>query len=159
MSDRIYKQSLSVGLIIALTKMGEAVYRFGRNDIHIPDDIDLSDMTDKEKCNFHGNYSKLRFFALIAKVMDGDRHIAGHWLLTHRGALFLRNKISIPKSVFTLDNHIVQRGEIYGETGLIKEVFIKDIWREYNGEKWQQFFPWESREPVEHRQLTMSLNL
>jgi hypothetical protein len=150
MSDRIFKHNLSVGLIIILTKFGDEVYRREKNKVHVQRDLSLSNTE-------FGNYQKLRYWGLIAKWKNAEGiHEQGWWLLTHRGALFLRNKISVPKSVFTQDNHIVQRGEIYGETGLIKEVKISDIWHEYAGEKWQQFFPWERTEPERPKQLTMA---
>jgi hypothetical protein len=150
MSDRIYKQSLSVGLVITLTKFGEAVYQKRENKVHVQQDLRLSNSE-------FGNYQKLRYWGLIVKWENVEGiHEQGWWILTHRGALFLRNQISIPKAVFTRDNHIVQRGEIFEDTGLIKEVFIKDIWREYSGEKWQQFFPWEPAELIVKKQLTMA---
>lgn len=140
MSDRIFKHSLSLGLIIVLTKIGEAVKYKGDNKIHMQGDLAL---TNTE----FGNYQKLRYWGLIAKYKDENgHHEKGFWLLTRNGALFLKNQLSIHKSIKTQDNHVIERD--------IEEIKISDIWKDYHQEKWQEYF---EGSPIEQKQLVMSL--
>lgn len=142
MSDRIYKHSLSVGLVIILTKVGEAIYLKGENKVHMQRDLSLSNTE-------FANYQKLRLFGLIAHYRENGEIQRGWWLITDRGTLFLRNKMPVHSWVQTKDNELVARSP--------EMKFIKDIWQDYHAEKWQQFFPWESREVEMPKQLVMSL--
>lgn len=126
--DRIWKHTITPGLCGILCKVGEAVYLKGVNKIHMQKDLSLSNTE-------FANYSKLRLFGLLAHYRENGEIQRGYWLLTHNGALFLRNKLAINKTVHSLNNELVERS--------IEEVRISDIWKDYTGEKWQQFFPWE----------------
>jgi hypothetical protein len=142
-SDRIWTHHLSVGLVIVLTKVGEAVISRQENKVHIQRDLRLSNTE-------FGNFQKLRYWGLIAKYKnEGGHHLKGYWLLTHRGALFLRNKISVHKWVKTLDNELVERS--------VEEVFIKDIWHDYTSDKWQNLWLGEKVEIEAPKQLVMGL--
>lgn len=52
--------------------------------------------------------SILRFHALIAKKLDSKGHQnRRQWVITHRGAQFLRNQMDIPLKVKTYQNRVV----------------------------------------------------
>lgn len=56
----------------------------------------------------HTVTSKLRYHGLIAKAKDEDgNHLRNTWLITRRGAAFLRNKESIPRKVKVYKNQVV----------------------------------------------------
>lgn len=55
----------------------------------------------------YGNFQKLRFHALIAKYKKDGRWVRGTWLLTKRGAEFLKGKVEIPAKVQTFRNKVV----------------------------------------------------
>ncbi len=72
----------------------------------------------------YGNFQKLRFHGLIAKFKedDGSGNLVwrrGHWLITRRGAAFLRGDEDIPSKVQTFRNRVVDR-----DTRLVN---IKDV--------------------------------
>lgn len=150
--DTTYKHSLTPGLIVILTKFGEAVARNGRNKVHLQWDMkgDL-ELTKSE----YNNAQKLRYFGLIAHYKnDMGMREAGYWLLTRNGAKFLKNQLPIPRTVSTLNNTVVERD--------IALVFISNIWAEYklHGEKFQSLWLGEAVERTEEaKQLTMAMNL
>lgn len=51
--------------------------------------------------------TQLRFHALIAKYRINGRQKQATWLLTKRGAQFLKGKINVPKYVYTQNNEVV----------------------------------------------------
>lgn len=59
----------------------------------------------------YGNLQKLRFHALIAKYRPEGKEIRGTWVITRRGALFLKGKISVPDRVQTYRNAVVAHGD------------------------------------------------
>lgn len=105
-SMMIHKQTLSKGLVKSLIKLKQAVFKFNRNSIHL-DEIGLNQ-------NQFNNFQKLRYFGLVAKYQDPDtkKNVAGYWLLTKRGNLFLKNELAVPCSVYTFRNKIVDRDKI-----------------------------------------------
>lgn len=106
-----YDVSVSEGIIRALIKFRQAVGIKQENSIHL-----LNDMTGTIKLTPHewNNFSRLRFHALVAKTGD-----SGFWLLTHRGAQFLRGEVDIPKKVQVFNNRVVSHSQ--------DRVFIKDV--------------------------------
>lgn len=54
------------------------------------------------------NFQKLRYWDLIEKVYDKNTRIEGSWNITHKGILFLYNKIKVPKQVVTYRNKRVR---------------------------------------------------
>ena len=60
----------------------------------------------------YGNFQKLRFHGLIAKWKEADEAgikawRRGHWLITKRGAAFLRGEEDVPYKVQTFRNRVV----------------------------------------------------
>jgi len=150
MSDKIFKHSLTPGLIIVLTKFGEAVAAKRENKVHILRDLYFG----PNDYSFKANAQKLRLFGLIAHYRNSDGYFeSGYWLLTSRGAKFLRNKLPINRTVSTLNNSVVSRD--------IALVFISDVWKEYrlHGEKFQGLWLGELTEAAVEPQLTLSLNI
>jgi hypothetical protein len=101
--------AITAGMVSALAKMYAHVIRTGKNDVNPRKDMDRTEneLTKDED----GNWTKLRFHALIAKVKENGQHKRGRWLITRRGAQFLRGEIQIPARVWTFRNHIVERSE------------------------------------------------
>ena len=66
---------------------------------------------DKKDLNLshseYGNFQKLRFHGLIAKYKEDGVWKKGQWLITRRGAQFLKGQISVPKRVQTFRNKVV----------------------------------------------------
>ncbi|MBU1864283.1 MAG: hypothetical protein KKH94_11510 [Candidatus Omnitrophica bacterium] len=136
MSERIYKHSLTPGLVEALTKFGEVVALRHENKVHL-----LRDLRSKEEDNFslRTNAQKLRYFGLIAHYKNAlGFYEKGYWLLTKNGAKFLKNKLPIHRTVSTLNNEVIARD--------IAQVFISDVWEEYrlHKEKFQGLWLGES---------------
>ena len=106
-----YWHRITPGLVSALVKFYVAICNKGENDIHL-----LREMTGEQKLEPHewNNWTKLRFHGLVAKT---DR--SGYWLLTHRGAEFLKGRLAIPVEVQTYRNEVVGHSD--------QEVFIKDV--------------------------------
>jgi hypothetical protein len=106
-----YWHRITPGLVSALVKFYVAVCDKGENDIHL-----LREMTGEQKLLPHewNNWTKLRFHGLVAKTDH-----AGSWLLTHRGAEFLKGQLSIPVEVQTYRNEVTGHSD--------QTVFIKDV--------------------------------
>ncbi len=90
---------------VMLYKLLLAVRHYGRNDIHIRDDMKRAQgarfqITDDEWTN----WGYLRYFGLAVHVSkENPRN--GRWLLTTRGAQFLKGEIPIPKAVRVIGGH------------------------------------------------------
>lgn len=111
-----YNVQLTEGIIRALIKFHQAIYRKKENRIHLLKDIQGDIKLTPHEWN---NFSRLRFHALVAKVRENGKHIAGYWLLTRRGGEFLRGEADIPKMVTVFNNKVVAHSE--------ERAFIKDI--------------------------------
>ena len=85
---------ITKGQINTLTKFIKAVKLHNRNSIHLQDDIELTK-------NEYNNFQKLRYNGLVAHAFD-----TGCWLITRRGANFLRREIDLPKGVLIFRNRI-----------------------------------------------------
>lgn len=97
---------LTPGLVQALVKVRKAVIKNEYNCVKLAE-IGLS---TTERMNF----SKLRQHGLVAKYrLDGEVK-RGYWVLTNRGASFLRGELAVPARVQTLNNHVVdhERDEV-----------------------------------------------
>lgn len=98
-----YKYTLSASTVSLLRKIWLEVIASKKNRV----DVRKADLTYTERsqvtiCRFHG---------LIAKVKDHrGKQVAAHWLITHRGAQFLRGEISIPLKVMVHRNRVVGHG-------------------------------------------------
>jgi len=108
---------ITKGNITSLRKMLESVKRNDRNSIHLQDDLDL---TKTE----YANFQKLRYNGLVAHAQE-----KGCWLITSRGAQFLRNEIDLPKGVLIFRNRIQKYHR--------DRVTVQDIW-DSNDPYWLQ---------------------
>ena len=109
---RKYSVPLSLGIVQALIKFHKAVVRANLNKIHLQHDINLTK-------NEYNNFQKLRYHGLVVKYKEDGEHLAGYWLLTRRGADFLRGDIMLPKSVQVFNNKLVGKSA--------EVVSIKDV--------------------------------
>lgn len=115
---RRYWHRLTPGLVEALVKFSRAIQAKGRNSVHTRSDTRGRpyELTHEEL----GNFTKLRHHGLVAK---DKRAGMGYWLLTARGASFLRGDLAIPSKVQTLNNVVQHHG---GELVFLKDVFKSD---------------------------------
>jgi hypothetical protein len=126
-----YWKRLSTGNVDSLVKFRNAIGRLNRNEIHTYRDMDGTEdeLTAAQKMN----WTSLRFHGLVAKVKDenGD-HKRGYWLLTSRGASFLRGELALPKSVKTLNNRVIGYSDEYTDIRRIRATkdlpYFDDIW-------------------------------
>lgn len=54
------------------------------------------------------NFTKLRFHGLAVHHKEAGK---GYWLLTKRGAKFLRNELAVPRRVQTFRNSVIDHDE------------------------------------------------
>ena len=94
---KAFIHNLNPGLVSVLIKAIQFVHASGKNEFHLQNDLHLN-------VNQFCNVTKLRFHALIAKV-DGK---PGFWLITARGGQFLRGEISVPATVKTFRNKVLE---------------------------------------------------
>lgn len=111
-SATMYWHRLTPGLVNALVKLRAAVHEHQRNNIDIHHEMEL---TTTEAMN----WTKLRFHGLVAKYKVDGQVQRGQWVLTKRGAQFLRGQLTVPARVKTLNNHVIGRDT---ETLTIKDV-------------------------------------
>jgi hypothetical protein len=93
-----------------LFKLRAAVRHYGRNSIHLRDDMRATGCPFRLSDDQWTNFGKLRYFGL-AHHADRENPRSGSWLLTDRGAAFLQGKITIPRKVFTFRGHPVDSPE------------------------------------------------
>lgn len=117
-----YWHPISIGMVKALVKVHKAVVMKGVNDIKIsrlPEDMALT-------FNERGNFTKLRFHALVAKVKVDGKHMSNRWLITRKGYAFLYGN-PVPAKVLTYRNQVEDHSE---ETTTIGEVLKGDLFFE-----------------------------
>lgn len=99
-----YWHRLTPGLVRTLVEVYKFVSAKGENIV--------SKKELKLSHSQYGNFQKLRFHALIAKYkVNGEWH-RGEWLLTKRGADFLKGMVQIPDRVQTFRNKVEDRSGI-----------------------------------------------
>jgi hypothetical protein len=103
-----YWHAVTPGIVNALIKMKRAVIAKGTNSVHNRKDMDGRpfELTKSEAAN----WTMLRYHGLVAKDKDAGR---GYWLLTHRGAEFLKGNLAVPARVKTLNNHVIDHDDEY----------------------------------------------
>lgn len=127
--------SLTALYVEALFKLRAAIRYHGRNSIHLRDDMRPEGCPFRLSDDAWTNFGKLRYFGL-AHHADRDNPRSGKWLLTDRGAAFLRGEISIPRKVFTFRGHPVDPPEP------VKPVHILEYRRELRSfETYYDFSP------------------
>lgn len=82
------------GHLVLLTKLHKAIKKHNRNSIHLQKDMELTK-------NEYANFQKLRYNGLVAHAEE-----TGCWLMTRRGAKFLKEEIDLPKGVLIFRNRI-----------------------------------------------------
>lgn len=97
---KIWKHSLTNGLVQILKKFALAIEKKGFNNIHLQNEAVLTS-------NEYNNFQKLRYFGLVVKT-EGE---SGKWKITRNGLAFLNGKKAIPNKVYTFRNRIVDRSE------------------------------------------------
>lgn len=85
---------ITKGQLNVLAKFIKAVKKQDRNSIHLQKDIELTK-------NEYNNFQKLRYNGLVAHA-----EATGCWLITRRGAQFLRDEIDLPRGVLIFRNRI-----------------------------------------------------
>ena len=98
-----YWRSITKLGINTLKKMYAVVLSGGENIIDVGD----CGLSYSERSSL----TLLRFHALIAKRKEDGRHVRRQWVITHRGAQFLRNQISLPAKVKTYHNVVTDHSE------------------------------------------------
>lgn len=97
-STQRYWHKLTPGLVTTLVKVYAKVCEKQENKVEKSElDLDHSE---------YGNFQKLRLHALIAKYKEDGRVHRGTWVITKRGADFLKGKIEIPDRVRTFLNRV-----------------------------------------------------
>lgn len=124
---KMYWHTLTPSLVKTLIKIYIKISNKGVNQVHPHDEMDL---TTSE----HMNMTKLRFHGMIAKCRDDAGIRRGYWLITKRGARFLRGEIAVPKKVQTFRNRVVGHSEnlvdlvdVLGSEPFIEKEFDFDI--------------------------------
>jgi len=99
-----YWHKLTPGLVQALVKAYMRVCEKGENVVHKNElELDHSE---------YGNFQKLRFHALIARYKRDGIAQRSTWLITKRGARFLKGDYEVPARVQTFRNAVVAHSDI-----------------------------------------------
>lgn len=70
----------------------------------------------------YGNFQKLRFHAMIAKIKENGEVIKGQWLITGRGVNFLTGKCEVPERVQTFRNKVIDHShDLVNVTQVMKD--------------------------------------
>lgn len=105
-----YWVTMNPNMVKILQKIYGAIVAKGVNNIHVDHDTDGTEW--EMPYSQRSNVTILRFHGLVAKYRDeAGKHKAGHWLITTRGAAFLKGNISIPKRVKIFDNEVRDHSE------------------------------------------------
>lgn len=123
-TDKIHWKRISKGNVGALIKLRRKIGELNQNDIHIAQDLEL---TYSERANF----STLRQHALVAHIKDDDgNRISGRWLLTKRGAEFLRGETSIPQKVAVMNNRVIDHDPVFVTVTDVMQTLpvFDDVW-------------------------------
>jgi len=100
---REYYHRITPGLTKSLVKCYEYVSSMGTNLFKMADlKLDHSE---------YGNFNKLRFHGLIAKHKVNGEIQNREWVITRRGADYLKGNIQIPARVKTYKNRVIDHDE------------------------------------------------
>jgi len=109
-----------------LYKLLLAVRYYGRNRIHIRREMFAA--AGQPFCltlDEHNNMTFLRYSGLAVHADRGNKR-SGYWLLTRRGAEFLRGYLAIPKEVEVLDGH--PTGKYSYKTVRLRDLSFNEPW-------------------------------
>lgn len=120
-SVKRYNYRITKGLVDILLIMIDHVRATGKNE------FTMKEVRENLKPFQYTQLTKLRFHALIVKVLDDEGKWTGKWLISRRAGQFLSGKLSIPLHVETYRNKVVGH-----DTKLvnIKEVYGSVIYLE-----------------------------
>ena len=118
-SMKIWKHTLSSGLVDLLRVFARAVVDKKCNDVHLQNDTRMTN-------NQYNNFQKLRYFGLVAK---GDK--SGHWVITKNGIEFLNGRLRVHKYIKTFRNRISERSE---------ELVTIEDYKKRTDEHWEKEF-------------------
>jgi len=124
-----YWHRLTPGLVRTLVEVYKHVSSAGENHFS-KKDLRLSHSQ-------YGNFQKLRFHALIAKFKINDLWTRGEWVLTRRGADFLKGQIQVPVKVQTFRNKVTDH-----DTELVT---VRDVMK--SEPYWEKDFEYDVFEP------------
>lgn len=112
---------ITPGLVHTLVKVYKRVVEKNQNIVHMNElELDHSE---------YGNFQKLRFHALIAKLRKDGQTVHRSWVITKRGAKFLRGERAIPGRVRTLLNRVIEHGDV--QVKLIDVMRNDTLWETY----------------------------
>lgn len=123
-----YWHSITPGLVKILIKC--YTYASAHDNLFRMKDLNLDHSE-------YGNFQKLRFHGLIAKHKVENQIQEREWLVTQRGAAFLRGEIQIPDKVQTFRNRVVNHSE---ELVTITEVMRSQLY-------WEKDFSYDLFKP------------
>ena len=127
-SMKKYWHSLTPGLVKVLVKC--YVYASEHDNEFMMKNLNLDHSE-------YGNFQKLRFHALIAKKKEDGEKVERTWLITARGADFLKGTIQIPDKVQTFRNRVVEHSP--------ELVTIRDVMK--SEPYWEKDFSYDLFEP------------
>lgn len=109
--DRDVWRTLSTVQVRALVKFREAIRHYGRNRIHIKQEMFDTSLAFKLTLSEHNNFAGMRPFGLVQHG-DPDNPKSGEWLLTSNGAAFLRGeKMVLRRRRVGADGHVVEKDQ------------------------------------------------
>lgn len=130
-SMKMYWHRMTPHLAKTLVKIYTAISSKGENKIHPHKEMELS-------TSEHMNMTKLRFHGLIAKVKEKGEVERGYWLITRKGAEFLKGEVGVAKRVQTFRNKVVNHEfdyvyikQVLGSVPYIESSFDFDLFKGY----------------------------
>lgn len=115
--------SLTKGMVHGLMKFANACIKLGVKE-GIPRHV-ISKAGEKLELDEYANWTKLRFFGLVAKYKEDGVHKKGWWLVTRNGWAFLRGDHFVPTQIKTFRNKIVSKSE---QTISMSEIYGSQPW-------------------------------
>lgn len=126
-----YWHGLSQGLVRTLIKIYKGISDKKENSINPYHELQLTTVE-------HMNMTKLRFHGMIAKVKEEGEVQRGYWLITQKGAGFLKGA-RVPTRVQTFRNHVVGHSE--------DDINITEVMRD--AVYWEQNFDYDVFTPTQ----------
>lgn len=101
--------SLTRGMVRGLTKFARACIALDLREANPREAIENNSETlDLDE---RSNWTKLRFFGLVAKYKENGVHKDGKWVITRNGWAFLRGELAVPRHIYTFRNKIVEKSD------------------------------------------------
>ena len=139
---KMYWHKLTPALVKTLVKIYMKVHDKGENRIHPHNEMDL---TTSE----HMNMTKLRFHGLIAKCKEDGQVERGYWLITRRGADFLKGELALPRDVQTFRNKVTNHK---GDLVKVKDVLGSEPYVQGIDDFEYEIYVPENTDPIETKE-------